>query len=56
MNNLSELYENLSADDAATLEKQAAEIKVAEEEDAAGRITARGFASELRILSERRHR
>jgi hypothetical protein len=48
MKSISEIYENLSARDAEVLEKQAAEIKLAVEEDAAGRIMARGFADEAR--------
>lgn len=52
MNSLTELYQHLSAGDAEILEKQAAMIKQAEEEDAAGRIMARGFADELSKLAE----
>jgi hypothetical protein len=46
MKSITEIYENLSARDAEYLEKQAEAIKVAEEDDAAGRIMARGFADE----------
>lgn len=46
MKSIREIYDNLSAKDAEYLEKHAAAIKVAEEEDAAGRIMARGFADE----------
>lgn len=53
MNSLTEIYEQLSVKD-NELEKQAAELlKQAEEEDAAGRIMARGFAAELNSLIER---
>ncbi len=51
MNSIAEIYEQLSAKDVEYLEKQAAEARVAEEEDAAGRIMARGFADELRKLA-----
>jgi len=47
MENLTDVYQQIAAADAGKLEKQAAVIKVAEEEDAAGRIMARGFADEL---------
>jgi len=51
MRSMTEIYETLSAKDAELLEKQAA-IKIAEEEeDAAGRIMARGFADELAKLA-----
>ena len=51
MRSITEIYESLSAKDAELLEKQAA-IKIAEEEeDAAGRIMARGFADELAKLA-----
>lgn len=46
MNSLREIHQSISARDAEYLEKQAAAIKIAEEEDAAGRIMARGFADE----------
>ena len=46
MKSIREIYDNISARDAEYLEKQAAAIKLAEEEDAAGRIMARGFADE----------
>ena len=48
MKSIAEIYDNLSAKDAELLEKQAAAIKIAEEEEAAGRIMARGFADEAR--------
>jgi hypothetical protein len=51
MNSMTEIYEQLSAKDAVLLEKQAAQMKLAEEEDAAGRIMARGFADELAKLA-----
>jgi len=47
MNNLTDVYNQIAEADVTMLEKQAAHIKVAEEEDAAGRIMARGFADEL---------
>ncbi len=53
MNSISEIYENLSARDAIYLEKQAEVMKIAEEEDAAGRIMARGFADEARLMAKR---
>lgn len=50
MQSLTEICEQLNAHD-AELEKQAAELtKQAEEEEAAGRIMARGFAAELNSL------
>lgn len=52
MNSLREIHESISARDADYLEKQAAAIKVAEEEDAAGRIMARGFADEARLMAK----
>jgi len=53
MNSLTELYNEAIVPLDAELEKQAAElIKQAEEEDAAGRIMARGFADELNKLAE----
>jgi hypothetical protein len=51
MKSITEIYESLSAKDAVLLEKQAAQMKIAEEEDAAGRIMARGFADELSKLA-----
>ena|SRR5579871_5708675 len=51
MDSITEVYEHLSAQDEHYLEKQAAAIKQAEEEDAAGRIMARGFADELAKLA-----
>jgi hypothetical protein len=51
MKSITEIYESLHAKDAVLLEKQAAAIKVAEEEDAAGRLMARGFADELSKLA-----
>jgi hypothetical protein len=51
MDSLTSVYEQIASRD-ADLEKQAAElIKEAEEQDAAGRITARGFADELAKLA-----
>lgn len=53
MNSLTEIYEQLNEVD-GELEKEAEELhKLAEEEDAAGRIMARGFADELNKLIER---
>lgn len=50
-NSLQDVYNQIASQD-AELEKQASElIKQAEEEDAAGRITARGFADELSKLA-----
>ena len=52
MESLTELYENMLVPQDEELEKQAGElIKQAEEEDAAGRIMARGFADELNKLA-----
>jgi hypothetical protein len=52
MRSLTEVYNQLDSKD-AELEKQAAEIiKIGEEEDAAGRIMARGFADELHKLAD----
>jgi hypothetical protein len=51
MDSLSQLYQQLSAEDAELLEKQAGEIKLAQEEESAGRIMARGFADEMRKLA-----
>ena len=51
-NTLTDIYNDINAQDAVYLEKRAEEIKVAEEEDAAGRITARGFADELHKLAQ----
>jgi hypothetical protein len=51
MNSLTDVYETISAADGELLEKQAEAIKVAEEEDAAGRIMARGFMDELHKLA-----
>lgn len=51
MGNLTDVYNRISAADAEILEKQAT-IKIADdEEDAAGRIMARGFADEFRKLA-----
>lgn len=51
MQSLQDVYNQIASQD-AELEKQASElIKQAEEEDAAGRITARGFADELSKLA-----
>ena len=52
MNSLTDVYDTISAADADLLEKQAEAIKVAEEEDAAGRIMARGFMDELHKLAQ----
>lgn len=52
MSSLVDVYNNLAEADAEILEKQAAEIKLAEEEDAAGRIMARGFADELEKIAQ----
>ena len=53
MNTLTDLYNQAIVPMDAELEKQAAElVKQAEEEDAAGRIMARGFADELHKLAE----
>jgi hypothetical protein len=52
MNNLTDIHNQLSAADQVYLEKRAEQIKIAEEEDAAGRIMARGFADELTKLAE----
>lgn len=49
--NLTDVYNQIAHADVEILEKQAAQIKVAEEEDAAGRIMARGFADELQKLA-----
>ena len=52
MESLTELYDQEIVPRDAILEKEAAElVKVAEEEDAAGRIMARGFAGELNKLA-----
>nr|MBP9824082.1 hypothetical protein [Thermoanaerobaculia bacterium] len=52
MRSLTEVHQAISSKD-AELEKQAAVlIKQAEEEDAAGRIMARGFADELHKLAD----
>ena len=48
MSSLREIYDQVSAHDARILEKQAAELHAAEEEAAAGKIMARGFADEAR--------
>lgn len=52
MKSLSEVYENISARDQEILEKQAAEKLAALEEEAAGRIMARGFMDELNKLAQ----
>jgi hypothetical protein len=52
MRNLTDIHQQLSAVDHVYLEKQAEAIKIAEEEDAAGRIMARGFADELAKLAQ----
>lgn len=53
MDSLTEILEKLAEKD-TELEKQAEEMhKLAEEEDAAGRIMARGFADELNNIVSR---
>lgn len=53
MDNLTDLYNEAILPMDAELEKQAEEMwKEAEEEDAAGRIMARGFADELNKLAQ----
>lgn len=52
MRNLTDVHNQLSAADRVHLEKRAEQIKIAEEEDAAGRIMARGFADELASLNK----
>jgi hypothetical protein len=53
MDSLTELYNSHIVPLDQELEKQAAEmVKQAEEEDAAGRIMARGFADELNKLAQ----
>lgn len=53
MNTLTDLYNQAIVPMDEELEKQAAElVKQAEEEDAAGRIMARGFADELHKLAQ----
>lgn len=52
MRSLTEVHQKIAAQD-AELEKQAAEmLKIAEEQEAAGRIMARGFADELHKLAD----
>ena len=51
MSSLTDVYNQISSHDAELLEKQAEQIKIAEEEDAAGRIMARGFADELHKIA-----
>ena len=51
MSSLTDVYNQIASADAQLLEKQAAHIKLAEEEDAAGRIMARGFADELQKIA-----
>ncbi len=51
MRNLTDIHNQLSVADQVYLEKRAEQIKIAEEEDAAGRIMARGFADELTKLA-----
>jgi len=54
MNSLVDLYEGLLVPRDEELQKQASQLtKQAEEEDAAGRIMARGFADELNRLGSR---
>lgn len=52
MKNLTDIHNQLSAADQVYLEKRAEQIKIAEEQDAAGRIMARGFADELTKIAE----
>ena len=52
MSTLTDIYNQISAQDAELLEKQAEVIKEAEEHDAAGRIMARGFADELHKIAQ----
>ena len=52
MKNLTDIHNQLSAADQVHLEKRAEQIKIAEEEDAAGRIMARGFADELTKIAD----
>lgn len=52
MNSLSEVYGAMTEKDQELLEKQAAMKIAADEEDAAGRIMARGFADELHKLAD----
>lgn len=52
MRNLTDIHNQLSVADQVYLEKRAEQIKIAEEEDAAGRIMARGFADELTKLAQ----
>jgi hypothetical protein len=52
MSSLTDIYNRISAQDAGLLEKRAAIIKEAEEQDAAGRIMARGFADELHKIAQ----
>jgi hypothetical protein len=52
MKSLVEVYNQLPVKDQELLEKQAADKIAADEQDAAGRIMARGFADELNMLSE----
>jgi len=54
MRNLTDIHHQLSSADQVYLEKQAEQYKIAEEEDAAGRIMARGFADELQKLASPR--
>jgi hypothetical protein len=49
---LTYIYNQISAQDAQLLEKQAEVLKIAEEHDAAGRIMARGFADELHKIAQ----
>ena len=49
-NSLTDVYNDISDQDVVYLEKHAEQIKENEEEDAAGRIMARGFADEIHKL------
>lgn len=51
MHSLSDVVDQMNEQDKELLEKQAQEKLAAEEADAAGRITARGFADELTKLA-----
>lgn len=49
---LNDILNKISEQDKVYIEKEAEELAALDEEDAAGRITARGFADELRKLAE----
>ena len=52
MNNLTDVLEKLSSVDVVKQARQSEMTKQAEEEDAAGRIMARGFADELQKIAQ----